>query len=88
MKYEVVRYFTDLQDNDYAYNVGDTFPRDGLEVSEERINELTSKDNKQGVVLIKPVEEKQAEAAPEAKAEPEAEKKPKPRKKVAKKETE
>ena len=55
--YKVVKYFTDLQDNDHEYNVGDTFPRKGLKVTEERLAELSSKTNKQGVVLIKKVEE-------------------------------
>ncbi len=55
--YKVVKYFTDLQDNDHEYNVGDTFPRKGKEVSEARLAELSSKDNKQGVVLIQKVEE-------------------------------
>jgi len=39
--YEVIHYFTDLQDNEYPYNVGDIFPRDGLAVSEKRIKELS-----------------------------------------------
>lgn len=69
--YKVVRYFTDLQDNDHEYFAGDEYPRNGLEVTPERIAELASADNKQGVVLIEEVE-----------AEPKAEQKPKkPRKK-------
>ena len=28
--YKVIKYFTDLQDNEHPYNAGDTFPRDGL----------------------------------------------------------
>ena len=37
--YKVIKYFTDLQDNEHPYNAGDTFPRDGLTVSRERIIE-------------------------------------------------
>lgn len=55
--YEVIHYFTDLQDNEYPYNVGDAFPRDGLEASEERIKELSGNNNKQHKPLIKFVEE-------------------------------
>ena len=52
MVYKVIRYFTDLQDNDHPYNVGDTFPRDGLNVTAERAAELASRDNAQRTPLI------------------------------------
>lgn len=55
--YEVIHYFTDLQDNEYPYNVGDAFPRDGLTVSEARLKELSGSNNKQHKPLIKFVEE-------------------------------
>lgn len=55
--YKVVKHFTDLQDNNFAYNVGDTFPRKGLNVTAERFAELAGKDNKQGTPLIKEVTE-------------------------------
>lgn len=55
--YEVIHYFTDLQDNEYPYNVGDIFPRNGLTVSEERLKELSGSNNKQHKPLIKFVEE-------------------------------
>lgn len=57
MRYEVIRYFTDLQDNDFAYRVGDAFPRSGKDVSQSRIDELLGSGNKQGRPLIKAVEE-------------------------------
>jgi hypothetical protein len=50
--YKVIKYFTDLQDNRHAYHVGETFPRDGLEVSPERLVELSSDKNKRGIPLI------------------------------------
>lgn len=56
--YEVIHFFTDLQDNEYPYNVGDLFPRDGLEVSEERLMELSGSNNLQRKPLIKKIEEK------------------------------
>lgn len=61
--YRVVRYFTDLQDNNYAYNAGDKFPRDGMVVSNERINELLSDKNKQCRQLIQYVDEFESEVA-------------------------
>ena len=56
--YKVIKSFTDLQDNNYAYYVGDTFPRNGVEVGAERIAELSSDKNLQGVPLIEEVAEK------------------------------
>ncbi|MCI6896017.1 MAG: hypothetical protein MR833_04375 [Gemmiger formicilis] len=56
--YKVIKYFTDLQDNNYAYHVGDTFPHNGVEVGAERIAELSSDKNLQGVPLIEEVVEK------------------------------
>ena len=56
--YKVIKYFTDLQDNNYAYYVGDTFPRNGVEVGDERVAELSSDKNLQGVPLIEEVAEK------------------------------
>lgn len=50
--YKVIRYFIDLQDNDYPYNEGDVFPRDGMVVTKERIAELSSSNNKQLRPLI------------------------------------
>ena len=56
--YKVIESFTDLQDNNYVYYVGDTFPRNGVEVGAERIAELSSDKNLQGVPLIEEVAEK------------------------------
>lgn len=57
MMYKVIKYFTDLHDNDYPYSVGDIFPRSGLSVTDERLAELAGSNNKQGVPLIKLVKE-------------------------------
>ncbi|MEB6229043.1 Rho termination factor N-terminal domain-containing protein [Staphylococcus xylosus] len=57
MTYEVIKYFTDLQDNDYEYNVGDIFPRKRLRVTDERLRELSTDKNRQRVPLIKPISE-------------------------------
>ena len=56
--YKVIKYFTDLQDNNYAYYVGDTFPHNGVEVGAERIAELASDKNRLGVPLIEEIAEK------------------------------
>lgn len=64
--YKVIKRFHDLQDARktksgviyHEYNVGDVFPRKGMDASDERIQELAGKDNKQGVPLIELVEEK------------------------------
>lgn len=60
--YKVIKFFMDLQDQNRAYNVGDTFPHKDCSyaVSEERLAELAGSDNKQGVPLIKAVVKKTA----------------------------
>ena len=55
--YKVIKSFTDLQDNNHAYYVGDTFPHDGVEVEAERVAELRSDKNRLGVPLIEEIEE-------------------------------
>ena len=56
--YKVIKSFTDLQDNNYAYSVGDTFPHNGVEVDADRIAELASDKNRLGVPLIEEIAEK------------------------------
>lgn len=53
MGYSVIVKFRDLEDGEHIYNVGDVFPRDGAEISNERFLELASKENKLGIPLIK-----------------------------------
>lgn len=72
MKYTVVYPFADLHDKKYKYETGDLFPRQGLEVSEDRIKELAGTDNKIGVPLIKGLPE---ESDPKPKEEKETKKK-------------
>lgn len=57
MTNKVIKYFTDLQDSNREYNVGDDFPREGKEVSKERLTELSTKNNRQGEPLIERVQE-------------------------------
>lgn len=51
----VVTDFTDRIDK-HIYRAGDEYPRPGVDVSEERVAELTSTDNLRGEVLIKAVQ--------------------------------
>ena len=74
MAYKVIKYFTDMQDNNFAYNVGDEYPRKDLGVLPSRIKELASDKNRRGCPLI--------EEIPEVEEKPE--KKTKPTKKVGK----
>lgn len=43
--YRVIKYFTDLQDDNHAYNEGDMYPRKGYKPSVERIEELATAKN-------------------------------------------
>ena len=63
--YKVVRYFTDIQDNNRPYNVGDVFPHKecGYPVTEDRLAELASRNNLQRTQLIR-YEEDAVEEAP------------------------
>lgn len=54
-EYRVIKFFTDLQDNSYKYNVGDIFPREGLRVTQKRFAELASSKNRQRTPLIKKI---------------------------------
>lgn len=57
MAYKVIKHFTDMQDNNHAYNEGDTYPREGMSVLPSRIRELATNENRQGVALIAEIEE-------------------------------
>ena len=65
--YRVIKAFVDLQDNNYKYDVGDTYPRKGLNVLQSRINELASYKNKQKTPLIEEIPEKVEEPKKEKK---------------------
>lgn len=67
----VINAFLDLQDAEYLYDVGDAYPREGLEPSEERIKELLGPDNLQGQPMIKAVKTVPADKKPEEGADSE-----------------
>ena len=50
--FRVVVAFADMQDGGYIYNVGDGFPRAGINVNKKRLEELSSDHNRRGVALI------------------------------------
>lgn len=66
--YKVIKHFVDLQDNNHKYDVGDTYPRKGLNVLQSRINELASDKNKQKTPLIEEIPEKVGEPKKEKKS--------------------
>ena len=55
--FRVIKYFTDMQDNNFAYQVGDEYPRKGMSVLPSRIKELASDKNRQGCPLIEEIPE-------------------------------
>ena len=55
--YKTLVYFTDLQDNNYPYDEGDIFPRQGLSVSENRLKELSTTANRRRIQLIQLVKQ-------------------------------
>ena len=56
--YKVIERFMDLQDDNYIYEVGDAYPREGADPTLERIRELASNSNKIGKPLIEEFAEK------------------------------
>lgn len=53
MRYTVLKSFADAQDNYHIYRAGEEYPRPDLEVSEERIRELSTAGNRLNTPLIK-----------------------------------
>lgn len=59
--YKVIETFADLQDYNFLYNVGDTYPRMGMLPTPERIAELASNENRLRTPLIEEVPDKPME---------------------------
>ena len=55
-KFVVIRDFKDLKDGNHIYRVNDKYPHKGR-VNIERAKELSSKNNKRGIPLIKEIKE-------------------------------
>ena len=58
-----------MQDNNFAYQVGDEYPRKGMSVLPSRIRELATDKNRQGVPLIEEITEKAEEPKKKKSAE-------------------
>lgn len=55
--YIVIHDFKDLQDKNKIYRAGDVYPSPAnKKISEKRLNELKSKNNKNGIQYIREVE--------------------------------
>ena len=63
--FKVIKPFRDLQDDNHRYIPGDEYPRNGLEVSDSRLEELSTNNNRVGypVIVIINEEPKVAEMA-------------------------
>lgn len=57
MGFKVLYSFADREDNNHIYNVGDTYPRDGFVADDERINALSTTENRHGTVFIEKVKD-------------------------------
>lgn len=68
MAYKVIKHFTDMQDDNHAYNIGDEYPRKGVKVLASRYKELASSKNRQGVPLIEEIPEEVEEPRKEKKS--------------------
>ena len=54
MTYKAKITFRDLQDNEYIYQVGEVYPREGYETSKERVAEVLEKG---GIEPVEPSKE-------------------------------
>ena len=55
--FKVIKPFRDLQDDNHRYIPGDEYPRSGLEVSESRLEELSTANNRIGYPVIEIIKE-------------------------------
>ncbi|KGL45058.1 hypothetical protein EP56_05735 [Listeriaceae bacterium FSL A5-0209] len=61
MKYRVIVDFTDLEDKNHIYRIGDAYPRSGKR-KKERIEALLSADNKRSEPLIMALADKEVKS--------------------------
>lgn len=64
---KVIKSFFDLQDSNYEYKVGDTYPRKDYKPTKARIDELAGNKNKLGFAVIE-VEKPKEETKPKKKS--------------------
>lgn len=58
--YRVIYPFADLQDEQHIYEVGDIYPRPHLAVTDARLSELATTNNKTGRPLIECIQDENA----------------------------
>ena len=68
--YEVIKAFADREDKNRSYKIGDKYPREGFEPSEERIGFLMSYETTLGEPVIAEVKEDTEEEKEEVVEEP------------------
>lgn len=66
--FKVIKHFTDMQDGNFSYNIGDEFPRKGMSVLPSRIKELAGRNNRQGCPLIEEIPEAEEKAKKKTKS--------------------
>lgn len=62
--HRVLERFADLQDGNWVYNAGDTFPRTGAVVSAERLAELSGSKNRRKRPMIEEIKDDADGAVP------------------------
>ena len=70
--YKVIKYFTDLQDNGFAYKEGDEFPRKGITVLPSRLKELSTTNNRRKEVLIQEIPDEEPKKEKKSKSDEKA----------------
>ena len=71
-KYKVIVAFSDLTDDSFVYHPGDPYPRDGVDVSVDRLTSLSSSSNRLGRPIIELIPEIEPEVAQEPAVAPDA----------------
>ena len=64
--YKVIYRFADKLDKDYIYEIGNTYPREGVDVTDERLAELASNGNAIGQPIIEEIMEEPVETEEES----------------------
>ena len=62
MKYKVINSFTDVEDNNAFYDVGDDYPKGNFKPTKKRIDVLSTLHPKYRLNFIEEVEEKPAKS--------------------------
>ena len=70
MMYETIVEFKDIKDEGYRYRVGESYPRTGFYVSPERLNELSTPNNRRHIAVIREVAVREPETGKNAAGKP------------------